>query len=201
MKKNSFLLLIFLLMLSNVCTLNVSAASKKETYSLYKEWLNSKEGKQYDGFALVKIDKDDVCELVAHRVNALSYLDEYLILTNVNGTLVSESIADGVASAGGYRGSYSFIPKKGKMYQYSWSSGTGEKYHSVYTFKKGKINEIHCGTETYNPYPKVKYQWNNKTVSKKKFKASLKKAINTKKTKAFNQLHYRNRTKIKKAIR
>ncbi|MCR5451893.1 MAG: hypothetical protein K6F00_04620 [Lachnospiraceae bacterium] len=144
----------------------------------------------FDSFKLIYVNNDDVPELLAVHTPKDEYdnagVYSYAVYTYYNGKAVNlGGFSSGVASAGGYRGDTSYIPRSGKIYETYISSGSGEGEDIIHVMKKGALKkkakgEYSIATETQ--------KWNGKEVSAKKYSKKLKKAFNSKKAKSFEGL-------------
>ena len=201
------ILLALILLVGSISMGNVEAASrsKKKAYKAYYDWMKSSAAKEYKKFRLEDLDKDGIPELIAlNQERKMTYIDCYMICA-FDGTKVNTiSLMAGVAGAGGYRGSSSYIPKKGKIYEYSFHSIGSYEYKTAYTLKKGVFNKKHSLSMeriyTKGKY-KATYKYNNKKINKKKFKSLSKKYFSSNKEKSFEDLKYISKKKMLKKLK
>ncbi len=199
MKKIITRLIVFLLIILAVPVLDVQAAgNNKKACKAYRSWLNKKAPSKYKEFALVKLDKDSVPELVGHYQK--NGMDHYVICGYDGRKVVTKRLSDGVAPVGGYRGVWMYMPKKGKLLHEYIYGGTGSECDEVYHFKKGKLKLVTTGSKEYQCGKKI-CAWGGKKTGKGNYERKLKKAFNTSKGKVFYDLKYISRTKMKKKLR
>lgn len=176
-----------------------AAGSSKKAYKAYVNWLNKKAPSEYKKFTLVKLDGDKVPELVGQCKDG--YM-EYYIVCSYNGKKVNaREFAAGVAPVGGFRGTVSYIPKKGKILETYLSGGTGAQEDNVYQLKKGKLKKAAAGSSAYNSQGKQTFKWGKKKVSQANYNKNLNKAFNRSKGKSFSKLKYISKAKMKKKLK
>lgn len=180
-----------------VCALHivpVHAADKADAYSAYyslvKELYSAKdEYESFDHFKLLYIDDDAIPELLAIQypaelVNNSTYV--YRLFTYYDGGINElGEFRSGVASAGGYRGTTSYIKRSGKLYETAMSSGTGEGTDVVYKLSDGQLTVLGQGDWSL---VSEESEWNGKTVSSTAYSKKIGKLFNSKKAIFFEEL-------------
>ncbi|MBR6223257.1 MAG: hypothetical protein IKQ71_07450 [Lachnospiraceae bacterium] len=206
MKKRIFSLFLALVMaLCLVPSANTYAAkrTKKAALKAYYAYLKSGKpqtyrDKKYNKFTLMDLDNDKIPELVAqYKDREGTFVDYYVILAYDGSTVQTLDVSEGVAGAGGFRGNLSYMPKKGLIYNLTWSSGTGSQYNTLYSLKNGKFTtKVKMVNERDMKTYKLNYTWNGKKTTEKKQNAKFNKLYNTKKAKTFDKLKYISRKKM-----
>lgn len=177
-------------------------------YNSY-EWEKTYPDEDYgwDSFQLVELDGDDYPELVATHADSQTRIDGgmqcYLIVDFCENSLVINEIADGVASAGGYRGEKYYIPKKGIIYDRAMWAPYGTQSDSVYEMEEGKIKEKDYGyfaPDVDSEYPdnleKGIWYWNEKVVTEEEYNDNLNAATDNLSGKAFCKTYYLDKDSI-----
>jgi hypothetical protein len=198
-KKRLLEVLLLVMFVMVVPTVSVQAASKKDAYKAYSNWLAKEAPKQYKKYTLVKLDGDKVPELIGYYSD--EGMDYYIVCAYDGKNVVTQEVQEGVASVGGFRGSLLYMPKKGKIWSNSISAGTGAEYDAVYVLKNGKFKSAASGSSEYGLNGKKQYIWNDKRVSKKNYNKNLKKSFNTSKGKTFTSLKYISKSNMKKKLK
>ena len=155
----------------------------------------------WDSFQLVELDGDDYPELVATNADSRTRVDGgmqcYLIVDYHENSLVINEIADGVASAGGYRGEKYFIPEKGILYDRAMWAPYGTPGDTVYIMEDGKVKEKDYGyfePDSDYEYPdnmeKGIWYWNEEVVTEEEYNNKLNDATNNLSGKAFCEINY-----------
>lgn len=198
-KKRFIKVLLLVMFIMLVPSVSVQAASKKKAYKAYYNWLAKEAPKEYKKYTLVKLDGDKVPELIGHY--SVEYLDYYIVCSYDGKNVVTQEFQEGVATAGGFRGSLLYIPKKGKILSSSFLAGTGDANDDIYALKKGKFKRVAAGESGYEFNGDQHYTWNNKKVSKKNYNKKLKKVFNKSKGKSFTSLKYISKSKMKKKLK
>ncbi len=199
MKKKSLIVVLLFVLFLMIPSNDVEAASKKKVYKAYYSWLIKKAPKSYKEYSLVKLDSDKIPELIGHYQD--DYGMHYYIICAYNGKkVVTNGLYAGMAYTSSYTGSLYYIPKKGKILQYtSYAAGT-QKSDEVYKLKKGKLKVVANGTFEYRNNKSI-YRWNDKKVSKSTYNKKLKKAFNQSKAKSFGDIQYYSKSKMKKKLK
>ncbi len=137
--------------------LQEESADSKSSGTIYDQYIdvvknykNEEWELKLDKFALIDLDGDEVPELFATG----EYVDEdffggmqpYLIVGNSeNRAVVNDIMADGVAGAGGYRGTLYYLPGLGKIHDSAVYAPFGSPSDTIYIMKDGKIDTLVSG--------------------------------------------------------
>lgn len=207
-KQKVFILLLSLVMVLSMVT-SVQAASKKKAFASYLKWIETgckdENGKKhsFNKFYLVKVDSDKIPELVACKALPPSYggMEDICVVSYKKKKVVKLSARTGVAGAGGFRGAFSYIPKKGRLRIWSMSSGNGSEHNVIYKLKKDGFKKYATADFSHSfSVKKMKfawsYTWNGKKVSKKTLKKKLAKAFKGKNAKHFTDLPFVSKSEI-----
>ncbi len=201
MRKSIVRFFVIALIAALLPSMSIQAASKKKVYKAYYNWLVKSAPSAYKKYCLVDLDGDNISELVGFYCNKkYGVINNYIICYYDGKKVVTKTFTDGVASVGGYRGSLTYIPRKGKIMDASLLGGTGSQSNEVYKLKNGTLKRTAIANIEY-VNGKAKYKWNGKSVSKKTYTSKLKKAFNTSNPKAFSDLKYISKAKMKKALK
>lgn len=135
---------------------------------------------EWDSFRLVDFDGDNSDELIVTNRSddrPEAGMQYYLIIDWYDGKIEITELEDGVASAGGYRGTKYYIPGKGIIYDVSVSAPYGNPGFDVYELSEGKFKHSAGGYVDPDPdydnpgeYDKGTLYWDGKEVSVEKFK-------------------------------
>lgn len=209
MKTKKVWSLLLTLIMAFMMALSVQAASKNNAYKSYLNWVSSgckdEDGRRhnFNKFYLVRVDSDKIPELVAYKKLSATYgaMEDICVVSFKQNRIVTKSARTGVAGAGGFRGSFSFIPQKGKMRVCSWESANGSRCDEIYKLTHNGYKKIATAnfSNRYD-FDRMKsswsYTWNEKKVSKKTLERKLLKAFNYKKAKQFTDLPFVSRSEI-----
>ena len=98
------------------------------------------------------MDGDGISELFATCLNdnnecyQLYMLQPYMIVGHdENGIVINDDLADGTASAGGYRGTLYYLPGIGKIHDSAMYAPYGTPSDTVYIMKNGRIELLSSG--------------------------------------------------------
>ena len=145
---------------------------------------------EWNNFQLVDMDEDGVPELFITCKNAaLEGIQMYrIVYYSENGLEVYEA-QDGVASAGGYRGTIYYLHGTRKLHHYSFDAPYNLPYDWVYSLQDGKEVTVGEGgfyldydllPEDYD-YDKIydygEWKWNDEVVSEDKFNEYFREAV------------------------
>ncbi len=105
---------------------------------------------KFDKFALINLDDDEIPELFATGEyvddSIMGGMQPYLIVGhNESGAVVNDIMADGVAGAGGYRGTLYYLPGLGKLHDSAVYAPFGAPSDTIYLMKDGKIDPLVYG--------------------------------------------------------
>ena len=213
MKKKALSMLLSLVMVFAM-VISVQAASKKKAFKSYVKWIQAgckdenEQTHSFDRFYLAIVDSDKVPELVACKKLPASYgaMEDICVVSFKNNRIVRMTARSGAAGVGGFRGSFSYIPEKGKLCVWSISSGTGSEYNEIYKlsnngFKKTVTAHSEYSYNYQKGKPSWSYIWNEKKVSKKTLEKKLTKAFNRRKAKSFADLPFVSKSAIVAMLR
>lgn len=96
----------------------------------------------WDSFILEDIDGDGSEELIATNLDPdrfESSMQYYLVVGYYDGSLRISELRDGVASAGGYRGTVSYLPGEGVIYDDWISAPDGNPGFTYYKLENGEV--------------------------------------------------------------
>lgn len=195
MKKIIATVLLFSMICSVMPSAKVQAAGKEKAYKAYYEWLQKEAPSLYKKYKLVKLDGDNIPELVGYAKEDGAFLYYYIICSYDGKKVNTKTFEEG--AFGSFRGGASYIPKKGKIHVSSMSSGTGKGSDDLCTLKKGKFKETELGTFQLN----MSYKWKKKKVSEKVYYKKLDQAFDSSKAKSFSDLKYISKSKMKKKLK
>lgn len=146
---------------------------------------------EWDGFRLIDLDGDGIYELFATRIDGEREdpgIQPYMIVGHKDGeTVKNDELSDGVAGAGGYRGSLYYLEGKGILHESMFFAPLGEPADRVYSLKDGEIVETDTGdfsadrsadmyADDWDLFANGEWRWNGKTVTEDEYKDSLRKA-------------------------
>lgn len=186
---------------------------------IIKNYKNYEDDVKLDKFALIDLDGDEIPELICTG----SYDDEYsmfgmqpylIVGNNENGAVVYDIMTDGVASAGGYRGTLYYLPGLGKLHEYAVSSAFYDPTDTIYTMKDGKIETFAHGEfkVDVNKLPDEMsedddimnyghWYWDGESVTKDEYKKRFVSAIENTHGIALSDIDYMSRDEIIKALK
>jgi len=201
MKRTWSLVLALLLTLGLFAVLpqsaEAAAANNKAAYKAYTTWIRKGadyQGTKYTKFALVRIDGDSTPELIATVQNDTYYESScYVVLSYKKGKLVKKRFD------GGVWGGASYIPGKGKLYQFSYNRGSGMIYEDIYRLSSKGFSSVHG--EYRNDWEPSLIKWNSKQVSKTVYEKNIHKAFNTSEAQSFEKITFKSKTAILKKLK
>ncbi|MCR4903175.1 MAG: zinc-ribbon domain-containing protein [Butyrivibrio sp.] len=180
----------------------------KKIYESYLEIVQNAKDVEWDNFALIDFDGDDIPELFATCLNEnnesmqLYMLQPYMIVGhNDDGVVINDDFADGAASAGGYRGTIYYLPGIGKFHDSAEYAPYGGPADRVYAMNYGKIEKTGDGyfevDENSIPQGEIEdfditdygsWHWNGQVVGKEEYSDNLRSAIENTKGKALCEI-------------
>ena len=136
----------------------------------------------WDSYQLIEVDGDETPEMIVtckDQVGSVDNLQHYLILDNTDNGLVITELADGVASAGGYRGTLYYLPGKSTIYDISNSAPYAAPGFTLYKSENGKIEYVESAY--FDPEPDAgedalehgKWYWGTDEVTKEEYDEKL----------------------------
>ncbi|MCR5209774.1 MAG: hypothetical protein K6C99_06160 [Lachnospiraceae bacterium] len=168
----------------------------------------------YDGvdygwkdFALVDLDGDGNEELIATNTDGENRPDagmqSYLIAYCKDGKFAISELADGVASAGGYRGTKCYLPGRGIIYDDSFSAPYGAPAFCIYRLKDGVFEyseEGYLSPAFDYDYPECleKGEWHvgDKTVTEEEYKDEFNRLTDNNSGIALGEIEYISRDEM-----
>lgn len=176
---------------------SVKIARQKKAYTAYYNYMKKSELSDYTEFQLIKLDGDSTPELIGHYRDEY-YMDNYVICSYDGKKVVTEFLFDGISTTSYYRGVLYYLPKKGKIWDTSQYAGGTSQYDDIYTLKGGKLKRTAHGEKEYSEKAsKFKCKWNNKSMSESTYEKKLNKAFDTSKAKAFRDMKFISKAKMK----
>lgn len=173
---------------------NTAGGSTKESviYNKYCDIVSGSDPKKWDGFALIDLDGDGVNELFATCIDGEREdegIQPYMIAgyNKADDLIVNDELQDGVAGAGGYRGSLYYIECKGILHESMVFAPLGLPADTIYELKDGKTEIKDQGEfsvdsydesedDSWDPFEHGSWSWNGETVPEEKYNEMLKEA-------------------------
>ncbi len=176
-------------------------ADEENLEYLYQQYYDIVSGldDKWDKFMFVYFDQDSFPDIVVSSSTPnFNDLTEYMIITHSNaGAEVNEDLMDGVAGAGGYRGTLFYVPQKGILYERSNSAPYNNPGDSVYLLDNGHLTlyatgrtEIMDGYEGPDDIDHLIWYWNDVEVSAEEYEKNLKAETDNLKGDALSGLFY-----------
>lgn len=146
---------------------------------------------EWDGFRLIDLDDDRIYELFATCIDGEREdpgIQPYMIVGHKDGeTVISDELSDGVAGAGGYRGTLYYLEGRGILHESMYFAPLEEPADRVYSLKDGEIVETDMGEFTadrtadaydddWDLFENGEWRWNGKIVTEDEYKDSLREA-------------------------
>ncbi len=151
------------------------------TYEQYYQIISGLEDK-WDQYNFVYFDNDDIPDIIVSSTELnMNGLKEYKIITRSRaGAEVNEDLADGVASAGGYRGDLYYVPQMGILYENTHNAPENNPADYVYLLDDGHLTlyatghtEVLDGYEGPDDKEHMKWFWNDQEVSAEEYEKKL----------------------------
>ncbi len=163
---------------------------KEVPIALYREYydlVSSLDPAEWDGFQLIDLDYNDMPELFATCTSGLADdpgMQPYMIVGhNKDGIVVNDDLRDGVAGAGGYRGSLYYLAGHGKLHDVAAYAPFGEPADTIYVMEDGQINYKVSGCfeadrdseidENWDLFEHGVWKWDGETVSEEEYQEKL----------------------------
>lgn len=151
---------------------------------LYQQYYDIVSGldDKWDRFMFVYFDQDSFPDIVVSSTQpGLNDLNEYMIITRSNaGAEVNEDLSDGVASAGGYRGTLYYVPQAGILYERTSNAPSNNPCDYVYLLDNGHLSLYATGrTEITDDYTgpddteHMIWYWNDEEVTADEYEEKL----------------------------
>lgn len=163
---------------------------------------------KWDSFQLVDFDGDGTPELIATCVSEDrpdGGMQHYAIVDNTGNGLSISDIADGVASAGGYRGTAYYIPGTSIIYDLSNSAPTGAPGATIYAFENGKIEYKeggYCEPDPEDPsdWSKGTWNWGTEEISEDEYNNKLNSLTQNQSGTPLNEINYMDKDSMLKEL-
>lgn len=161
------------------------ADNKEENLEfLYQQYYDIISGldDKWDQFMFIYFDQDDFPDIVvSSTVPDINDLREYKIITHSNaGAEVNDDLRDGVAGAGGYRGTLYYVPQKGILYERTNNAPYNNPSDYVYLLDNGHLTlyatgrtEIMDGYEGPDDTDHLTWYWNDAEVTPEEYEKKL----------------------------
>ena len=176
-------------------------AEEENLEFLYEQYYDIVSGldEKWDQFMFVYFDQDNFPDIVVSSTQpGLNDLNEYMIITHSNaGAEVNEDLRDGVASAGGYRGTLYYVPQMGILYERTNYAPANNPGDNVYLPDNGHLTLYATGrTEVLDGYTgpddieHMTWYWNDVEVTPDEYEEKLKAETNNLSGDALSSLFY-----------
>ena len=189
-----------------------------EEFNIYREYSKIVEAAQpteWDGFQLIDLDGDGTPELFATCTNEQRPdpgMQPYMIVGhNAEGIVVNDELADGVASAGGYRGTLYYLEGVGKLHDSAAYAPLHEPSDTIYALKDGKIDvEVYGGFEVdrdadlpegdFDILEYGNWSWDNQEVTQDEYAQKLREATDNTVGKEMYNIEYMDKESMLKEL-
>ena len=176
-----------------------------KVYRRFLDIVDDADPNKWDGFALIDLDGDGIFELFATCIDGEREdpgIQPYMIVGhNEDDVIKNDELSDGVAGAGGYRGSLYYLEGKGKLHESMFFAPLGEPADRVFSLKDGEIVETGVGEfiadrtsdmseDGWDPLEHGKWRWNDKTVTEDEYKNSLREATDNTRGKPLSEIDW-----------
>ncbi|MCR5591523.1 MAG: hypothetical protein K6F73_08315 [Lachnospiraceae bacterium] len=185
---------------------------------IYREFydiVSDADPKKWDAFALLDLDGDEIYELLATNIDGERLdpgMQPYMIVGHDGDrTFENDELSDGVAGAGGYRGTLLYLPGKGILHESMFFAPFGEPADNIYTMKNGKIELRDSGyfytdrsvefDENYDPLEHGEWSWNNRTVTEDEYKHLLDDATDGIEGEPLSEIGWMSRVKVLRELK
>ncbi len=173
------------------------------------------DAKRWDGFSLIDLDDDGIFELFATCINGDREdpgIQPYMIAShNDKGVVVNDELQDGVAGAGGYRGTLYYLEGLGILHESAVYAPLGVPADTVYVMEDGRISMTDSGyftadpesdpyADDFDPLEHGEWKWNEKTVTEDEYKKNLRDAIDNTEGKPLCEINWKNRAALLKKL-
>ena len=177
----------------------------EEPFSDYYEIVSNADPNEWDAFKLIDLDGNGTPELFATCISGKRDdpgIQPYMVVgQGENGIVVNDELQDGVAGAGGYRGSLYYIEGKGKIYDSAFYAPFGEPADTIYILDNGEIKTLSYGyfeadrtssieDEDWDLYEHGEWKWNDKVVTEEEYKKKYREAIDNTEGLPMSEIEY-----------
>ncbi len=168
-----------------------AAGNKNQDFA---DFVSGADPKEWDGFALIDLDGDGTDEFFATCLEGEREdpsIQPYLIVGHdQNGKVViNEALQDGIAGAGGYRGTLYYLEGMGLLHESMTFAPFGSPADTVYALRDGTIEISDSGEfsvddfdeseeEGWDPLEHGSWTWNGESVTEEEYYGKLKEATN-----------------------
>ena len=177
------------------------ATEEEDLEFLYQQYYDIISGldEKWDQFVFVYVDQDSFPDVVISSSEpGINDLNEYMIITRSKaGAELNEGLSDGVASAGGYRGTFYYVPQTGILYERTNNAPENNQVDYVYLLDDGHVTLYATGrTEVLDGYSgpddteHMKWYWNDVEVSPEEYEEKLNAETNNLAGDALSSLPY-----------
>ncbi|MBE5860094.1 MAG: hypothetical protein E7301_08230 [Butyrivibrio sp.] len=195
---------------------NTLSAASDNIYSQYRSIVEQASSTEWDSFQLIDLDADGTPELFATCTDESRPdpgMQPYMIVGhNANGIVKNDEFADGVASAGGYRGTLYYIPGTGKLLDSAVNAPLGVPSDTIYEMKDGKIDyTVYGGFEVteypeddnyddWDPMEHGEWRWMDETVTEEEYKSKFAEATDNTHGVAMSEIDYMDKDSMLKEL-
>ncbi len=169
-------------------------ASEDGKYQAFTDFVSEADPKKWDGFALIDLDGDGMAELFATCLEGEREdpgIQPYMIAGQDQSgkVVINDELRDGVAGAGGYRGTLYYLEDMGLLHESMTYAPFGSPADTVYAFRNGTIEVSDTGEysvddfdgadeEGWDPLAHGTWTWNGETLTEEEYYGKLKEATN-----------------------
>ena len=176
---------------AEVSTPEKETPEKQDIYKKYYDIVSESDQKKWDSFALIDLDGDGIYELFATCIKGEredESIQPYMIVGHNNDeTVINDELQDGVAGAGGYRGTLYYFEGKGILHESMTFAPFGLPADTIYVLNNGKLEISDQGEfsvdsyndeedEEWDPLEHGSWAWNEQTVTEGEYNEKLKEA-------------------------
>ena len=178
--------------------------------------VNDADPKQWDSFALVDLDGDGIMELFAANFDGERDdpgICPYMIVAqDVTGEPVinDDLLFDGVAGAGGYRGSLYLLEGMGRLREVAFYAPLGTPADTIYVMEDGTIEILDYGyfetdswgdlgdtsADDWDLFEHGEWKWNDKVVTEEEYDSNLEADLRGARETAFSDLNWLSKEKV-----
>lgn len=186
----------------------------KTVYKDYYDIVSKADPKQWDGFALIDLDGDGVNELFATFIDGEREdpgIQPYMIVGYNNTAIINDELQDGVAGAGGYRGTLYYLEGKGILHESMVYAPFGTPADTIYALKDGKIEIMGQGEftvddfagsedEGWDPLEHGSWTWNGQNVTEEEYNGKVREATNDTEGLPMSEIDWKSKEDIQKEL-
>ena len=186
----------------------------KTVHKDYYDIVSKADPKQWDGFALIDLDGDGVNELFATFIDGEREdpgIQPYMIVGYNNTAIINDELQDGVAGAGGYRGTLYYLEGKGILHESMVYAPFGTPADTIYALKDGKIEIMGQGEftvddfagsedEGWDPLEHGSWTWNGQNVTEEEYNGKVREATNDTEGLPMSEIDWKSKEDIQKEL-